>query len=57
LEDCIVNDEIPLVPHVYEGLDPVPEPRSALAEVFDAVRGGVNKVTDAIEATRSRECL
>ena len=47
-----MNDEPSLVPHVYEGLDPVPEPKSTITEVSDAVRGTVNRVSGAIEAGR-----
>ena len=47
-----MSDEIPLAPHVYEGLDPVPEPKSTLAEVSDAMKGTVNRVSGAIEAGR-----
>jgi hypothetical protein len=39
-------------PFVYEGLDPVPEAKSAISEVSDAVKGTVNRVSDAIEAGR-----
>jgi hypothetical protein len=48
----MMNDDPTLVPHVYEGLDPVPEPKSTIAEVSDAVRGTVNRVSGAIEAGR-----
>jgi hypothetical protein len=47
-----VNDESPRVPYVYEGLDPVPEPKSTIAEVSDAVKSTVNRVSGAIEAGR-----
>ena len=47
-----MSDETPLVPHVYEGLDPVPEPKSAVSEISDAVKGAVNCVNDAIDAGR-----
>jgi hypothetical protein len=47
-----VNDGSPLVPFVYEGLDPVPEPKSTIAEVSEAVKGIVNRVSGAIEAGR-----
>lgn len=47
-----MSDEIPLVPHVYEGLDPVPETKSTLVEVSDVVKATVNRVNDAIEAGR-----
>ena len=39
-------------PFVYEGLDPVPEPKSTVAEVSEAVRGAANRVSDAIETGR-----
>jgi hypothetical protein len=45
-----VTDESP--PLVYDGLDPVPEPRSAFSEISDAVNGAVNRVSGAIEAGR-----
>jgi uncharacterized protein YjbJ (UPF0337 family) len=51
-EIWIMNDDPSLVPLVYEGLDPVPEPKSTIAEVSDAVRGTVNRVSGAIEAGR-----
>ncbi len=52
LETKIVSNEIPLAPFVYEGLDPVPEPKSTIAEVSEAVKGTVNRVSGAIEAGR-----
>jgi hypothetical protein len=45
-----VSDESP--PLVYEGLDPVPEPKSAIAEISEAVNGAVNRISGAIEAGR-----
>jgi hypothetical protein len=47
-----VSDERPPIPHIYDGLDPVPEPKSAIAEVSEAVKGTVNRVSGAIEAGR-----
>ena len=47
-----MSDDSPLAPFVYEGLDPVPEPKSAIAEVSEFVKGTVNRVSDAIEAGR-----
>jgi hypothetical protein len=47
-----VSDDIPLAPFVYEGLDPVPEPKSAIAEVSEVVKGTVHRVSGAIEAGR-----
>jgi hypothetical protein len=34
-----VSDGGPLAPFAYEGLDPVPEPKSTIAEVSEAVKG------------------
>jgi hypothetical protein len=45
-----MSDESP--PLVYEGLDPVPEPKSAVSEISDAVNGAINRVSRAIEAGR-----
>ena len=45
-----MSDESP--PLVYEGLDPVLEPKSAISEISEAVNGAVNRVTGAIEAGR-----
>ena len=43
-----MSDESP--PLVYEGLDPVPEPKSAFSEISDALNEAVNRVHGAIEA-------
>jgi hypothetical protein len=45
-----VSDESP--PLVYEGLDPSPEPKSAIAEISEAVDGAINRISSAIEAGR-----
>ena len=34
-----MSDDSPLAPFAYEGLDPVPEPQSTIAEVSEAVKG------------------
>lgn len=47
-----MSDDSPLAPFVYEGLDPVPEPKSTIAEVSDAVKETVHRVSGAIEAGR-----
>jgi hypothetical protein len=47
-----VSDDIPLAPFAHEGLDPVPESKSTIAEVSEAVKGTVHRVGDAIEAGR-----
>jgi hypothetical protein len=45
-----VSDESP--PLVYDGLDPVAEPKSAISEISEAVNGAVNRVRIAVEAGR-----
>jgi hypothetical protein len=47
-----VSDDSPRPPFVYEGLDPAPEPKSTIAEVSEAVKGTVNRVSGAIQAGR-----
>lgn len=47
-----MTDDSPLAPYAYEGLDRVPEPTSYHAEVSEAVKGTVNRVSGAIEAGR-----
>jgi hypothetical protein len=37
---------------VYDGLDPLPAPKSAISEISEAVNGAVNRVSGAIEAGR-----
>ena len=45
-----MSDDSPAPPFVYEGLDPVPEPRSALAEVAEAFKEAVHRLSAAIDA-------
>ena len=45
-------DDILLALVAYEGLDPVPEAKSTIAEVSEAVKGTVHRVAGAIEAGR-----
>jgi hypothetical protein len=47
-----VSDENPLAPMLHEGLDPIPEAKSALAEISEALRAAVSRVNGAIEAGR-----
>ena len=47
-----MSDDIPLAPCAHEGLGPAPEPKSTVAEVSEAVKGTVNRVSGAIEAGR-----
>jgi hypothetical protein len=51
-EMTAMSDDNPQPPFVYEGLDPVPEPKSTIAEVSEAVKGAANRVGDAIEKGR-----
>jgi hypothetical protein len=46
-----VSDDIPLAPS-YDGLHPVPEAKSAIAEVSEAVKETAHRVSGAIEAGR-----
>ncbi|MBR1153374.1 hypothetical protein [Bradyrhizobium sp. JYMT SZCCT0428] len=47
-----MTDDAPTQPFIYEGLDPVPESKSTIEEVSDAVKGAANRVGDAIESGR-----
>ena len=47
-----MSDDVPPAPFVHEGSDPVLEPKSTTAEVSDAVKATVNRVSGAIEAGR-----
>ena len=47
-----MSDDIPVTPFAYEGLDPVPEPKSTIAEVSEAVKGTVDRVSGVIKAGR-----
>jgi hypothetical protein len=47
----VMNEETP-PRFIYDGLDPVPEPKSAITEVSEAVKSTVNRVSDAINASR-----
>jgi hypothetical protein len=51
-EISAVSDDTPTPPFVYDGLDPVPEPKSAVADVTEAVKGAAHRVSDAIETGR-----
>ena len=37
-----MTDQTSQPPYIYDGLDPVPEPKSAISEVSDAVKGAAN---------------
>jgi hypothetical protein len=51
-EDTIMSDDGMTPPFVYDGLDPVPEPKSPIAEASEAVKGAANRISDAIETGR-----
>ena len=44
------DDQSP--PFVYEGLDPMPQPRSTIAEATEAVKNAAGYVGDAIDRGR-----
>jgi hypothetical protein len=45
-----LSDESP--PLVYEGLDPIPEPKSAMSEISEALQAAAGRVSRTIEAGR-----
>ena len=47
-----MSDDSPVTPFADEGLDPVPEPKSTIAEVSEAVKGTVDRVSGVIKAGR-----
>ncbi|MBR1216243.1 hypothetical protein [Bradyrhizobium sp. JYMT SZCCT0180] len=47
-----MTDDAPTQPFIYEGLDPLPESKSTIEEVSDAVKGAASRVGDAIETGR-----
>jgi hypothetical protein len=51
VEDIVSNDA-PLAPFIYEGLDPVLEPKSTTAQISEAVKETVDRVSGVIEAGR-----
>jgi hypothetical protein len=52
LEIKSVNDDIPLSPPIYDGLDPPIEPKSTATEAVDALRSAAARARAAIEAGR-----
>jgi hypothetical protein len=47
-----VTDDRPPGPFIYEGLDPAPEPKTAIEGVSEAVKGTMNRISGTIEAGR-----
>jgi hypothetical protein len=46
-----MSDDAPRA-FIYEGIDPSPEPKSAISDVSDAVKDTVNRISDAIDNGR-----
>jgi hypothetical protein len=44
-----MSDESPAPPFIYDGLDPVAEPKSAIVEVSDVVKETIRRIGDAID--------
>jgi hypothetical protein len=51
-EISAMSDDAPQPPFLYDGLDPALEPKSAIAEVTEAVKGAANRVSNAIDNGR-----
>ncbi|MDB5616235.1 MAG: hypothetical protein JWQ24_473 [Tardiphaga sp.] len=49
MRDNAMTDDDTMPPYIYEGIDPVPEPKSTIAEVSDTVKQTVHRIGDAIE--------
>jgi hypothetical protein len=47
-----MTDTNPTSSYVYDGLDPAPEPKSAIAEISGAVKGAIDRVSEAIDKGR-----
>jgi hypothetical protein len=47
-----VSDDIPLSPFTYEGLDPLPAPKTTIVEVSDALKAAVHRLIGVLEAGR-----
>ena len=47
-----MSDDSPLAPFTYEGLDPVAEPKSSVAEIGDALKAAINRLNSTIAAGR-----
>jgi hypothetical protein len=48
----IMADYAPPPPFVYDGLDPVLEEKTIIAEVADAVQGTARRIGDAVDSGR-----
>jgi hypothetical protein len=45
-----MSEDSPAPAFIYDGLDPAPEPKSAIAEISDAVKDAIHRIGDAIDA-------
>jgi hypothetical protein len=50
--DRLVNDEIPIAPLIYDGLDPVPKSKPVISEVIDVLEEAARHVKRSFEAAR-----
>jgi hypothetical protein len=47
-----MNDDTPPPPFIYDGLDPAPEPKPAIAKVSETVKETAHQIGDAIDTGR-----
>ena len=47
-----MSEEVPLAPFIYDGLDPVPQPKPAVTQVTDALNWTSDRVGSAVHAAR-----
>ena len=52
MEIKTVNDDIPLSPPIYDGLDPPAEPRSMTTEAIETLKSAIARTKAAIDAGR-----
>lgn len=52
MEIKTVNDDVPLSPPIYDGLDPPIEPKSRTTEAFDALKSAIESAKGVIDAGR-----
>jgi hypothetical protein len=47
-----MSDDASQPPFVYDGLDPVPEPKSTIADVSEALKNTAQRIGNAVDAGR-----
>jgi hypothetical protein len=47
-----MSDDASKPPFVYDGLDPVPEPKSTIADVSEALKNTAQRIGNAVDAGR-----